>query len=628
MIYRLFSHISLTFVVLLSTLFSAIAAEGVTFTTNAPMMVAVGETFRVEFALNASPEDNSFKAPSFKGFDVLAGPAMSQGMSIQNINGNMTRSVNVSYTYVLVAQEAGNFSIESAKVKVDGANYGTKRLPIEVVAESANGGGSSGGGRTGSSSQRQQQQNSNPEGQIASDDILIRTIVSRRSLYKGEPMRATIKLYSRVAIAGSEGEKMPTFNGFWSQEIPRSGANQTQRETYNGKVYETQVLRDYILYPQQSGELVIGGANMDIIAQVIVQSRNIDPFFGGGHEVYNVRRSISAPEIKIDVKNLPAGAPSSFSGAVGSFDVVEIAPKRDLASNSASTLTLRVEGSGNLSFVQAPKVSLPESFEQYNVKTTESINLTMNGGSGYKQFEYPFIPRSEGEYTIPSVEFSYFDPKTESYVVRSTQPFVINVAADESSSASSTGGGSGSVQRVLSKEDVKMLGRDIRFIKINSGGFSRVVTPFILSGGYFISLLALFVVAIIAFVVLKRRINVSDNVALAKGKRANKVAVQRFKEAKRYMTEQNERSFYEEMLKGLWGYMSDKFNIPVANLTRENVREELNKRGVVAEDIKEFSQIITQCDEAQYSPLAAAHMGEVYAQALKLISNIETQVKR
>lgn len=611
-------------------LFSAVAAEGVTFTTNAPMMVAVGETFRVEFALNASPEDNTFSAPDFKGFEVLAGPAMSQGMSIQSINGSMTRSVNVSYTYVLVAQEAGNFSIGSAKVKVDGANYGTKKLPIEVVAESAATGsmGGSSSSRRGSSSQQQQQQESiNPEGRIASDDILIRTIVSRRSLYKGEPLRATIKLYSRVPIVGSEGEKMPTFNGFWSQEVPRSGTPQTQRETYNGKVYETQVLRDYILYPQQSGELVIGGAQMDVIAQVIVQSRTIDPFFGGGHEVHNVRRSISAPEVKIDVKNLPSGAPASFSGAVGSFDVVEVAPKRDLASNSASTLTLKVEGSGNLSFVQAPKVAFPESFEQYNVKTTESINLTTSGGSGYKQFEYPFIPRSEGEYTIPSVEFSYFDPQQEIYVVRSTQPFVIDVAADQSASSSSAGG-SGSVQRVLSKEDVKMLGRDIRFIKINSGGFSHVVTPFILSGGYFISLLALLVVAIIAFVVLKRRISVSDNVALAKGKRANKVAVQRFKEAKKYMTEQNERAFYEEMLRALWGYMSDKFNIPVANLTRENVREELNKRGVVAEDIKEFSQIITQCDEAQYSPLAAAHMGEVYAQALKLISNIETQVKR
>ncbi len=623
MIYRVFTRLSLTFVVLLCAIFSIVAAESVSFTANAPMAVAVGETFRVEFELNVSPEDDSFTAPSFKGFDVLAGPAVSQGSSIQIINGKMTKSVNISYTYVLAAQEAGTFSIGKAKVRVDKATYETNAVPIEVVEESSNN-----SSRRGSSSGRSSQQESvNPEGRIAKDDILLRTIVSRTSLYKGEPLRATIKLYSRVTIAGSEGEKMPSFDGFWSQEIPRSGARQVQRETYNGKVYETQVLRDYILYPQQSGELVIGAAQMDIIAQVIVQSRNIDPFFGGGHEVYNVRRHISTPEIKIDAKNLPAGAPASFTGAVGSFELVDTAPSSTIASNSASTLTLKVSGVGNISFVQSPKVNFPDSFEQYNVKTTETINLTMNGGSGYKQFEYPFIPRSQGEYTIPSVEFSYFDPKSESYVVRKTQPYVLNVTADESGS-SDRGVGVSTLQRGLTKEDVKMLGRDIRFIKIESGGLSTVVVPFMLSTNYFISLFVILLVAIIAFVMLRRNIKVSENVVLAKGKRANKIAVQRFKEAKRYMTEQNERSFYEEMLKGLWGYMSDKFNIPVANLTRESVREELTKRGVAESDVKGFSKIITSCDEAQYSPLAAAQMGEIYAEGLKLISNIETQVKR
>ncbi len=624
MIYRFITRFSLTLVVLLTTLFSVKAAESVSFTTSAPMMVAVGETFRVEFALNASPDNDTFVAPDFPGFDVLAGPAVSQGSSIQIINGKMTRSTNVSYTFVLLAQEAGAYTISSAKVKVDKSNYSTKPLPIEVVEESQSGALST--QQSARQSNQSAQAATTPENRVAKDDILLRTIVSRNSLYKGEPLRATIKLYSRVAIAGSEGEKMPSFNGFWAQEVPNNGTRQTQRETYNGKVYETQVLRDYILYPQQSGELVIGAAQMDIIAQVIVQSRNVDPFFGGGHEVYNVRRQISTPDIKINVKNLPAGAPASFTGAVGTFDLTEVAPKRDIASNSASTLTLRIAGSGNLSFVQSPKVEFPEAFETYNVKTTESINLTMNGGSGYKQFEYPFIPRSQGEYTIPAVEFSYFDPKTEGYVVRTTQPFVMSVSADESAVASS--GGVSSLQRSISKEDVKVLGRDIRFIKIDSAGLAAIGAPFMLSGGYFIAIFVILLVAIIAFVVIRHNLHVSENVVLARGKKANKVAVQRFKEAKKYMGEQNERAFYEEMMKGLWGYMSDKFNIPVSNLTRESVREELTKRGVSAADVKGFVEIITQCDEAQYSPLAAAHMGEIYGEALKLISNIETQVKR
>ncbi|MFI3302363.1 MAG: BatD family protein [Rikenellaceae bacterium] len=622
MIYRLFTRISLTLGVLLCAIFSVAAAESVSFTASAPMMVAVGQSFRVEFELNASPDKDSFSAPDFKGFDVLAGPAVSQGSSIQIINGKMTKSVNKSYTYVLVAQEAGTFTIGKASVRVDKTAYQTNNVPIEVVDE-----GSGSSAASSSSSGRQSQESVNPEGRIAKDDILLRTTVSRSSLYKGEPLRATIKLYSRVAIAGSESEKMPTFDGFWSQEVQRSGARQVQRETYNGKVYETQVLKDYILYPQQSGELVIGAAHMDIVAQVIVQSRNIDPFFGGGHEVYNVRRHIAAPEIKINVKNLPAGAPASFAGAVGNYELSAVAPTSSVVSNSASTLTLKISGTGNLSFVQSPKVNFPESFEQYNVKTTESINLTERGGSGYKQFEYPFIPRSQGDYTISAVEFSFFDPANERYVVRKTNPFTLNVSADESRAAT-TSGGESTLQRGLTKEDVKMLGRDIRFIKIESGGLAAAVTPFMLSTNYFISLFAILLVAIIVFVVVRRVINDSENVVRTKGKRANKVAVQRFKEAKRYMNEHNERSFYEEMLKGLWGYMSDKFNIPVANLTRESVREELTKRGVAEEDVKGFSQIITSCDEAQYSPLAAAQMGEIYAEGLKLISNIETQVKR
>ncbi len=615
---RLFSRISLIMAVLLTTLNVVCGAEGVSFKTSAPMMVSVGETFRVEFALNAKPEDGTFEAPDFVGFDIVAGPAVSQGSSIQIVNGSMTKSVNISYTYVVVAPEAGNFTISPAKVTVDKKRYSSNALPIEVVAEeqsSASSASASSGGEEMSQS-----------GRIAKDDILIRTIVSRRSLYRGEPLRATVKLYSRVAIAGSEGEKMPSFNGFWAQEIPNNGSRQPHRETYNGKVYETHILRDYILYPQQSGELEIGSAQMNIVAQVIVQSRNVDPFFGGGHQVYNVKREITAPPITIDVESLPAGAPASFTGAVGDFTISQIAPKVDQVANSASTLTLRVEGTGNLSFVQAPKVNFPDSFETYNVKTTESINLTMNGGSGYKQFEYPFIPRSQGEYTIPEVEFSYFDPSSKSYVVRKSPAFTLSVGADESGVASAAG--VTTIQRGLSKEDVKMLGRDIRFIKIDNGVMSSVVAPFVLSTTYFVVLMVMLLFAIVTYIYMRYRIEVSDNVALAKGKRANKVAVQRFKEAKRYMGEQNERAFYEEMMKGLWGYMSDKFNIPVANLTRENVREQLNKREVSQEDIKGFSQIITKCDEAQYSPLAAAHMGEIYAEGLKLISNIETQVKR
>ncbi len=610
----------------------AVAAEDVSFKANAPMIVAVGESFRVEFALNAKPEGDSFAPPEFEGFDVLAGPAVSQGSSIQIINGNMTKSVNISYTFVLVANEAGNFTIGGAKVEVDDRLYTSQSLPIEVVEERGSSAQSQSQSQQQSGRRQQSGQSSqSDQGRIAKDDILLRTIVSRTSLYQGEPLRATVKLYSRVPIAGAEKEKMPTFNGFWSQEIENKSEDRVQRETYNGKVYETQVLRDYMLYPQQSGELYIESAQMDIIAQVIMQSRNIDPFFGGGHEVYNVKRHIETPRIKIDVKNLPVGAPASFTGAVGSYTIDATAPQQSISANSSATLTLKVSGRGNLSFVNAPKVEFPASFEQYSIKTTESITPSAVGGSvGYKQYDYPFIARSQGDYTIPAVEFTYFDPKSEKYMTLKTKAFDVNVEPDGTDTVSGVVGGT--LQRNISKEDVKMLGQDIRFIRLDPPQlFHRqkgAIVGMLSWMFFFVVLLAMSVIFVIAYFVIKRRISNSENVVATKGKRANKVAVQRFKQANKFMTEANERAFYEEMLHGLWGYMSDKFNIPVANLTRENIREQLGKRGVKDGDIQAFAQIIASCEEAQYSPMASSHMGEVYAEALALVSRIETQIKR
>ncbi len=278
---------------LLSAL-SAFAQSAVSFTTNAPMQVGVGETFRVEFALNAKPDsDDSFVAPSFTGFDVLAGPGISRGSSVQIVNGSMTKSTNYTFTYVLAANNVGNNTIGSAAVTVDKKRYTTKILPIEVLSGDAHSSTPSSGGQ-GSSNARAADQSGN----IAEDDILLRTEVSRTSLFKGEPLHATIKLYSRVPIAGAEGEKMPSFNGFWSQDIKGSNRD-IQRETYNGKVYETQVLYDYLLYPQQSGKLTIDAASMTIVAQRRVKSRNSDPFFGGGYEIVNVRRPISTQQITI-----------------------------------------------------------------------------------------------------------------------------------------------------------------------------------------------------------------------------------------------------------------------------------------------------------------------------------------
>ena len=613
------AKISLTALFALA-IFSASAAEKVTFEASSPLTVAVGEAFRVEFALNAYPDKGTFKAPSFEGFDVIAGPAESSGQSIQIVNGAMTKSINYTITYVLLPQAAGNVTVGAAEVTVDGTVYRSNALPIEIVNE----GKSPGAGGTQSRPREDSSPDVTAQNQIAKDDILLRAVVSRTSVYKGEPLRVTFKLYERVPVVGYNDVKFPSFNGFWAQELNTDNARR-QRETFNGKVYETLVAKEYLLYPQQAGTLVIEPAELTAVAQVVVPGRrNVDPFFGGGPDFVNVPRKVQSPRINIAVKPLPAGAPASFSGAVGSFTMDAVLPQERLAANSAATYTVKISGTGNLTFVQAPKLTLPASFEQYNVKTTESINTSAAGISGYRQFEYPFIARAEGTYEVEPVEFSYFDPSRMQYMTLKSKALELEITPD------AKGGGDALVVqgRGMSKEEVKMLGQDIRFIKLGGAQLRSERVPFIFSAAYWILLLGVLALFTMIYVALRKQIRESQNVALVRGKRANKVAVQRFRAAKRYMEEQNRHAFYEEMLRALWGYMSDKFNIPVANLTKENVREELHKRGVSSEDSQRFTDIITRCDEAQYSPVESARMNDVYSEGVNLISRIESVIKR
>ena len=600
---------------------SASAAEKVTFEVRSPLTVAVGEAFRVEFALNAKPDDGTFKTPSFDGFDVLAGPAVSQGSSLQIINGSTTRSVNYTYTFVLLPQAAGNVTIGAAEVKVEGETYRTRPLPVEVVNE----GESARPQRNNGNSDRSGDAQTDAQGQIAKDDILLRAVVSRNSVYKNEPLHVSFKLYTRVPYVNLVPESAPSFNGFWSQDLSDPNTARVGRETYNGKVYETRVLYDYLLYPQQVGTLAIDPVDLTVVAQVVVQSRrNADPFFGSGHEVYNVPRKVQSQRATVTVKPLPTGAPASFSGAVGDFTMDAKLPSERFAANSAATFTVKISGRGNLTFVQAPKLPLPTSFEQYNVKTTESINTSASGISGYRQFEYPFIARAEGTYDIDPIEFTYFDPQRMQYVTLKSKPLTLEITPDE------RGGGDAVVMqgRGMSKEEVRLLGQDIRFIKLGGAQLRSERVPFIFSTAYWILLLGILALFAMIYAALRRQIRESQNVALVRGKRASKVAVQRFRAAKRFMEEQNRHAFYEEMLRALWGYMSDKFNIPVANLTKENVREELSKRGVPTEYSQHFTDIITQCDEAQYSPVESARMSDVYSEGVDLISRIETAIKR
>lgn len=591
-------------------------ADEVTFRASAPMIVTEGESFRVEFALNASPDEDSFRAPDFAGFEVLAGPVVAQGHSIQIINGAMTKSVNYTITYVLLPGGSGNFSIGAASVEVEGRTYRTRPVAVEVSA-----GGAAADRRAGSGREQREASYDDAQEHIGKDDLQLRVHLSRRSVFKGEPLLATFKLYRRVPIVGYEEIRFPAFDGFWTQDIDIGNA-QWQRETLDGRVYESVVVKECLLYPQQSGTLVIEPAAITAVAQVVVRSRHdMDPFFGG-QEVYNVRRKLRTPRVEIAVKELPAGAPEGFAGAVGRFTMEASLSQPQLAANSAGTYTIKITGQGNLSFVQAPKLALPASFEQYSVKTTELINTSASGASGYRQFEYPFIARAEGSYRIDSVQFVYFSPERCEYVTLPSPAFALEITPDGS------GSGGGYANKGLSKEEVQLLGEDIRFIRLGRARLHPVREPFLFGGTYFLLLAGIVMLFAGAYFLLRKRIRDSQNAALIRGRRANKVAVQRFRAARGYMEERRQHAFYEEMLRALWGYMGDKFNIPVANLTKENVREELYKRGASPEDAQLFSDLIARCDEAQYSPAASVGMNDVYREGLELISRIESIIKR
>ena len=593
------------------------ADENATFEINTPLIVSVGEPFRVEFILtNGDGDISSFEAPDFAGLDVLAGPTQSTSRSVQFVNGKRSSHSTLTITYVVMAQNPGNIIIGAAHITSDKTPMSTKPTPIEAVKEETQ--------------QRQTneaaaaEQGSALQNQLAQDDILLRLNLSRSTVYKGEPVLASLTLYTRTGIAGLEDAKLPSFNGFWSQELPTDNY-QPQRQTVNGKVYDSQVIKEYLLYPQQAGELSIEPTTLTAIARIVMQSsRNYDPFFGSNSEVYNIKRKLSTGAITLNVKELPAGAPSSFTGAVGSFTMKCNPPATEFQANSAATCTVEIAGSGNLTFLQQPKLDLPSSFELYNVRSTESIQTSTAGTRGYRRYEYPFIARAEGEYDIAPIEFTYFSPEKEEYITLKSEPLTLNILPDPAAGASQP------AQLITSttKESVRQLGSDIRFIKLGSPALMSSAAPLMLSGKYF-AMVAVIIIAFVAlYFVLRRRIRDSHNTVLVKNRRANKVAVQRFRMAERYMNEGNRHAFFEEMLRALWGYMGDKLNIPVSSLTKERIREELRRRGCPADEASHYTDIISRCDEAQYSPDESIQMSEVYAEGVGIISRIESIIKR
>lgn len=581
----------------------------VSFSVNAPSPVEKGTRFRVEFTVNKEPERNSFVSPSFEGFNVIAGPAISTGSSVQYVNGNYSSSYTCTYTYTLAAQESGSFTIDKATIEVDGKQYATKPTLIEVIdgvvdtdAPAQNGDTTSGTTPT----------------RRDRDGVVLRWVLSDNEVYKGETVRASLILYYYEELGDITDMDMGTFDNFWSQDLPIPSP--ASRAEYNGRVYNTYKLRECLLSPQSTGELLLPEVSLKAIVLVPVEGTPHDIFFGSrwDKEVRNIKTRATA----VTVKEFPSGAPASFKGAVGDFSMNYTLPKEDINVNSADEVTVTISGEGNLKFITAPILTLPKSFELYDTKINESIQNTNNGVRGSITYSYPFVARASGDFDISAIEFSYFDPSTERYETLSTKPFTLTIIDDGGSTSSPSTGGN----MTVGYGTANTIDKDIYYITTDQLT-EKDETSLLFSDTYWLIIIVCVIIFDAIFIVMRQRIRANRNLVARRMKRADKVAIQRLRIANKSMKEGYRHAFYEEILRAMWGYISDKFNIPVANLTKETIHEELTQRGVSGDDAERFCQIISRADEAQYAPTTDGDMNSVYMDAIDAISKIESVVK-
>ena len=585
-------------------------ADNVQFVMDGPEAVAVGDQFRLSFTLNESGTD--LQLPDLSNFDVLMGPSTSQSSSFQMINGKTTQSVSFSYTFVLRAKNVGKYTIRPASIKVQGKTYESNSFDIQVVK--------------GQPQQAAAQQNQNTDeaaqtGNISKDNLFVRLALDKTNVSKGEQILATIKLYisQSIPLNGFDEVKLPSYEGFWTKEIDVPQQVNFTREVYNGKIYQVGILKKTILFPQQIGTIRI--TPFEITCLVRQRVRQQQGFFDDFFDNYRVvKAKVVSDPIAVSVKDLP-NQPANFSGAVGSFSFSGALDKSNLKSNEAVTLKLTVNGSGNLGLINAPKINLPDDFEAYEPKNTDRTIASDKGLSGSVSFEYLFIPRFAGNFTIPAVDFVFFNPSTRQYETRSTEAFKISVqkgSEDQNASVVSS----------YSKQDVKMIGKDIRFIKQNKSKLKPKGSSFYGTFEFYtIYLLSLIAFAVV-FVVNRKKIKESANLALVRNKRANKMALKRLKAAAGFLKNNQAEQFYESVIKALWGYLSDKLSIPVADLNRERASASLLARGVDQEVVTELMKIIDDCEFARYAPAAfSGTMNEVYDGAAKVMGIFEKQIK-
>lgn len=590
------------------------AADKVRFVAEAADVVISGDQVRLVFTVN-SQDIKDFRAPSIKGFDVLMGPSRSQQSSIQIINGKRTSNSSTAFTYILLAGSPGTYTIPAASVEVNGEKVFSNAISIKVLPQDQNSGNSGNNGGGSASSSRSQAAGS----RISANDLFITATASKTTVHEQEAILLTYKVYTVVNLRQLYG-KMPDLKGFHTQEVELPQQKTFTLEHYKGRNYNTTVWSQYVLFPQQTGKLEIPSITFDgVVAQQTVSDDPFDAFFNGGGYV-EVKKKITTPKVVINVQPLPA-KPTGFSGAVGEFKLASSINATDVKTNDAVTIKLTLSGTGNMKLIGIPEVKFPQDFEIYDPKVTDDYKLTNSGLTGTKTFEYLAIPRHAGNFTIPAVEFTYFDLKSNSYKTLKTEAYNLKVAK-----------GQGNADQVISdftnKESVKMLGKDIRFIKLGDSSLRPKGDFFFGTVGYYLCYLIPLLLFVVFAVIYRQKALENANVAKVKTKKANKVATRRMKLAGKLLAENKKNEFYDEVLKALWGYISDKLSIPVSQLSKDNIEAELTNYGVQEALIAEFIGVLNECEYARYAPGNENEaMDKVYSASVEVISKMENSIK-
>ena len=610
-----------TYLLIFLTVVTASAVQ-TRFTMDAPAAVEVGQQFRLSFTLNEQGSNLKLPPGIENNFDILMGPSTSQSFSMSTINGKTTQEATFGYTYILRAKQEGTFELRPASIEVGGKIFESNSIKIQVVkAQSKPAQPQAGGGGSAGNSGAEQQQGKPQNVELGSDNLFVRVEMSKQNVFKGEQIVATVKLYvnPNIPIAGFDQVNLPTYEGFYTQDVEIPQQVNFTREVYDNKIYQVGVLKKTILFPQQNGKLTVAPFDMSLLVQQQVKQRSFfDDFF---NSFRTVKATISSKPVTVNVRDIP-NPPASFMGGVGNFNITSDISAADVTTNDAVTLKVTVSGSGNIRLVNTPKLELPSDFEVYDPKVTDNVSVTSSGVSGTKTIEYLFQPRFEGEYTVPAIQFTYFNPANGTYETKSTNEYQLHVKKG-------SGDQTAKVTGSLRKEDVQLLGQDIRYIEQGDPELETIGYTFFGSSLFYLLYAGSTFAFLLLFFIYRKKARENANIALMRNKKANKVAKKRLKAAATFLKQNNNEAFHESILKAFEGYLSDKLGIPVADLNRESAVAGLQKNNVEQAVIDDFVSVVEQCEFARYAPASGSEArNELYTKAENTMGLMEKQIKR